>query len=86
LWNLENGADMFAVAILSEAIKLRHVIKDKDILILGYSSEEFFDDAINNNITLTIYDYNHAVKLKDNTYKQYCSLNCLAFDYNNNKK
>lgn len=62
---LENGADMFAVAILSEAIKLRHVIKDKDILILGYSSEEFFDDAINNNITLTIYDYNHAVKLNE---------------------
>jgi len=31
------------------------------------------------------YKTNHAVKLKDNTYKQYCSLNCLAFDYNNIK-
>lgn len=31
------------------------------------------------------YKTNHAVKLKDNTYKQYCSLRCLAFDYNNIK-
>lgn len=27
------------------------------------------------------YKTNHAVKLKDGNYKQYCSIRCLAFDY-----
>lgn len=27
------------------------------------------------------YKTNHAVKLKNGTYKQYCSIRCLAFDY-----
>lgn len=60
---LENGVDMFAVAVISEALELREEIKEKDILILGYTPEEFFDDAINNNITLTIYTYELAEKL-----------------------
>ena len=62
---LENGVDMFAVAVIGEAIELREEIIDKDILVLGFTSEEFYDDAIENNITLTIYDYNHAVRLNE---------------------
>ncbi|MDD2494132.1 MAG: alanine racemase [Tissierellia bacterium] len=62
---VENGVDMLAVAVIGEALELREVIKEKDILVLGYTTEEFFDDAINNNITLTIYNYNHAVKLNE---------------------
>lgn len=60
---LENGVDMLAVAVISEAFELREEIKDKDILVLGYTPEEFYDDAINTNITLAIYDYNLAEKL-----------------------
>ena len=60
---LENGVDMFAVAVISEAMDLREEIKDKDILVLGYTTEEYFEDAINNNVTLTIYNYEHAAKL-----------------------
>ena len=60
---LENGVDMFAVAVISEALELREEIKNKDILILGYTPEEFYEDAINNNITLAIYDYDLAEKL-----------------------
>jgi len=62
---LENGVDMFAVAVIGEAFELREKIIDKDILVLGFTSEEFYDDAIENNITLTIYDYNHAVRLNE---------------------
>lgn len=62
---LQNGVDMFAVAVISEALELREEIKDKDILVLGYTTEEFYDDAINNNIILTIYNYEHAVKLNE---------------------
>lgn len=53
----KNGADMFAVAIIDEALNLRKVIKDKDILVFGYTPEEYFEDVINQNITLTIYNY-----------------------------
>jgi len=60
---LENGVDMFAVAVISEAFELRQEIKDKDILVLGYTPEEFYDDAINNNITLTVYNYELAERL-----------------------
>ncbi len=60
---LENGVDMFAVAVISEAFELRQEIKDKDILVLGYTPEEFYADAINNNITLTVYNYELAEKL-----------------------
>lgn len=60
---LDHHVDMFAVAVISEAFELREEIKDKDILVLGYTPEEFYDDAINNNITLSIYNYELAEKL-----------------------
>ena len=62
---LENGVDMFAVAVIGEAFELREEIKDKDILVLGFTSEEFYEDAIENDITLTIYNYDHAVRLNE---------------------
>ncbi len=40
---LENGADQFIVAVLNEALELRKIVPDKDILVLGnmpYGSEE----------------------------------------------
>ncbi len=60
---LENGVDMFAVAVISEALELRQEIKGNDILVLGYTPEEFYDDAISNDITLSIYNYELAEKL-----------------------
>lgn len=62
---LENGVDMFAVAVIGEAFELREEIKDKDILVLGFTSEEFYEDAIENDITLTIYNYEHAFRLNE---------------------
>ena len=47
---LENGVDMFAVAVIGEAFELREEIKENDILVLGFTSEEFYEDAIKNNI------------------------------------
>ncbi|NLJ58676.1 MAG: alanine racemase [Tissierellia bacterium] len=65
---LEHGVDMLAVAVIGEALELRKEIKNKDILVLGFTPEEFYVDAIENNITLTIYNYDHGVKL-DTTAK-----------------
>ena len=60
---LGHGVDMFAVAVIGEALELRQEIKEKDILVLGYTNEEYFDEAVNNNITLTIYNLEHAKAL-----------------------
>lgn len=57
---LENGADRFAVATLSEAIQLRKNYKDVPILILGYTPDESAEDVIRFNITQTVYSYDQA--------------------------
>ena len=49
------GADSFAVAVISEALELRAVIPEKEILILGYVSPAGYDIAIENRITLPMY-------------------------------
>lgn len=66
---VKNGADMLAVAIISEALDLRKKIKGTDILTFGYTPEEYYEDAINNDIALTIYNYEHAVKLNEKAKK-----------------
>lgn len=57
---LENGADRFAVATLSEAIELRRIFKDTEIMVLGYTPETLSKEIIENNIIQTIYDYEQA--------------------------
>ena len=59
------GADAFAVATNEEALFLRETIKDKDIMILGYAEPVCYNDLVENNITLTIFDYNSAKKLSE---------------------
>lgn len=58
---LENGADRFAVATLSEAIQLRKSYKNIPILILGYTPNESADLVVKYNIIQTIYTYDQAV-------------------------
>lgn len=58
---LDNGADRFAVATLSEAIQLRKHYSDIDILILGYTPKEDASIVIEHNITQTLYDVEDAL-------------------------
>ena len=62
---LENGADRFAVASLSEAIQLRKSYTDVDILILGYTPCDAFEEVLNYDITQTIYTFAQAKELND---------------------
>lgn len=62
---VKSGVDYLAVAVISEALEIRQVIKDTNILILGYTPNCYFDDAILNNITLTIYSLEQAIKLNE---------------------
>ncbi|CDF57699.1 alanine racemase [Thermobrachium celere] len=59
----EEGVDFFAVAVVTEALQLRREGIQDDILVLGYTSEEFFERVLENNITLTIYNFDLAQKL-----------------------
>ena len=62
---VKSGVDMLGVAILSEAIEIRDNIKDTSILVLGYTPDDLFEDALSNNITLTIYTYEQAYSLNE---------------------
>lgn len=57
---IENGVKKFAVANLSEAIHLRKKFTNIDILILGYTPDHLIEDAINFEITQTIYEIEQA--------------------------
>lgn len=48
---MENGVDMFSVAMLDEAINLRNDGLDKPILILGTTPPEYYDNIVKYNIT-----------------------------------
>ncbi|MFT5835383.1 MAG: alanine racemase [Sulfurimonas sp.] len=57
---LDNGADIFAVATLSEAIQLRASFTDVEIMILGYTPENLAEEVVQNNIIQTIYSIKQA--------------------------
>lgn len=53
---MEAGADYLGVAFLDEAIELRRAgLQDIPILVLGYTAERGIEEAIKNNIDMTVY-------------------------------
>lgn len=56
-------AHYYAVAIIEEALFLRENGIKKPILLFGYTQEGYFDDAIKNDITVTIFSLCDAKKL-----------------------
>jgi alanine racemase len=59
----------FCVATLEEGLNLRKGIgKEAEIIVLGFADEYFFDEIINNNLLINIYDENIAQKF--NNYLQ----------------
>lgn len=62
---IDNGIDMFAVAISSEAIQLRKEYEDIPILILGYTPPYCIESVVDNNLTQTIYSFEQAKIISD---------------------
>jgi len=60
---LENGASYLGVVTIDEAMRLRNKGIKSPILTIGYVSSEYFEDVVNNNISLGIYNYEMAKKL-----------------------
>ena len=57
---LDNGANRFAVATLSEAIQLRSSFLDIEIMVLGYTPDDLVKDILSNNIIQTVYTIEQA--------------------------
>jgi alanine racemase len=57
---LEAGADLVAVATLSEALELRRAFPVAKILVMGHTPPEFADIAVEGKIMLTVFDAENA--------------------------
>lgn len=57
---LENGADRFAVATLSEAIQLKASFPNIETMVLGYTPENLAKEVAEHNIIQTIYTLEQA--------------------------
>lgn len=66
---LEPYADYFAVAIIEEALSLRKNAITKPIMLLGYTSPDYFEEAIKNNITVTVFTLDAAKQLSEAALK-----------------
>ena len=62
---LDNGADRLAVAILTEAMQLRKVFPDTDIMILGFTPADQAEILVKYNLTQTLYDLETAKQYND---------------------
>ncbi len=60
---IKGGCNYLAVATLEEALEIMKSIKDVPILCLGIVPVEFIEEAINNNITITISNVEYLEKL-----------------------
>ena len=62
---LEKDSDYFAVATIEEALALRKGGICLPIMLLGYTCPQHFEEAVENNITITILSYEDAKILSD---------------------
>lgn len=67
---LKGGVNKFAVAVITEAIELRKAGVDVPIIILGYTSNDFYDEVVDFHIEQTIYSYEDAKTLSNSAIKR----------------
>ena len=59
--HIQNECDFFGVACIDEALELRYAGIENPILILGATPQSRFEDAISNDIRISIFDYEGAL-------------------------
>ena len=74
---IDAGCNYLAVATLDEALMIRSEIKDVPILCLGIINPKYLYKCLENNITITInnYDYLSKIKNKDKRLKMHIKVN-----------
>lgn len=66
----EEGADYFAVAVVTEALELRRHGFSKPILVLGYTAPSFAAEIVEENITQTVFSLESAEIISNEAQKQ----------------
>jgi serine/alanine racemase len=66
---IREGVNTFAVATLTEGIRLRKYVPDGDILIIGYTCPEDATFLYKNKLTQLVVDATHAKALNDTGFK-----------------
>lgn len=75
------GVGDFAVATLDEALLLREILPESNILILGFTPPQAAKDLSKNDIVQTVYGLDFAKALSENCKKDNVSVRChIAFD------
>ena len=67
---IEDTADYFAVATVEEALELRENGIRKPILVLGHTMPQYYGDAVEQKITVTVFRYEMAKMLSVEAQKQ----------------
>lgn len=86
---LGQGIRRFAVANVHEALELRSIDENADILVFGNIAPDYIETAIENKLTLTIFSYDFwllaAARLRGRSVKVHIKVNTgfnrLGFDY-----
>lgn len=60
--HIQNECDFFGVACIDEALELRYAGITKPILILGATPISRFEDAIKNDVRISVFDYEGALE------------------------
>lgn len=61
---IENKVDMAGVATVSEALEIRQVFK-KPIIVIGYATPNTYEEALKNDIALTVFDEETMAQISD---------------------
>ena len=72
---IEGGCNYLAVATLDEALEIRKDIKDIGILCLGIIPTNYLHFCTENNIDITISNYNYLNSIKDKDLKVHLKIN-----------
>ena len=72
---IEGGCNYLAVATLDEALEIRKEIKDIGILCLGIIPTNYLHFCEENNIDITISNYNYLNSIKDKNLKVHLKIN-----------
>ena len=72
---IEGGCNYLAVATLDEALEIRKDIKDIGILCLGVIPTNYLHFCTENNIDITISNYNYLNSIKDKNLKVHLKVN-----------
>ena len=67
---LESRADYFAVACFGEAVELREAGITLPVLVLSYICPDYFTEAVEKDITATVYTVNDAIMLNEAAEKK----------------